>query len=54
MILQFLIVCIIVGALLYILSLAPIDATMKMIAKVVIVVAFLIYAIKLLAPFAGL
>lgn len=54
MILQFLIVCIIVGAALYLLGLLPIDATMKMIVKVIVIVAFAIYALKLLAPLAGL
>lgn len=54
MILQFLIVCIIVGAVLYILSLLPIDATLQLIIRVIVIVVFAIYAIKLLLPLAGL
>jgi len=50
---QFLIICIIVGAALYLLSRLPIDATMKTIIKVIVIVALVIYAIKLLAPLAG-
>jgi hypothetical protein len=53
MILQFLIVCIIVAAALYILSLLPIDATLQLIIRVIVIVGFAIYAIKLLAPLAG-
>jgi hypothetical protein len=54
MILQFLIVCIIVGAVIYIVGLLPIDATLKTIVKVVAIVALVIYALKLLLPLAGL
>jgi hypothetical protein len=54
MIQQFLIICIIVGAALYLVMLLPIDATVKTIIKVVVIVAFAIYALKLLVPLAGL
>jgi hypothetical protein len=47
--LNILIVLIVVGALLYIIQLAPIDATIKSIAKVIVVVFALIWALRLLA-----
>lgn len=50
---QFLILIIVAGALLYILSIAPIDGTLKQIAKVVIIVFILIVAIYLLVPMIG-
>lgn len=53
MILQLLIICIIVAAIIYSVGLLPIDATVKTIIKVVAIVALAIYAIKALAPLAG-
>jgi hypothetical protein len=50
MILQFLIVCIIVAAALYILSLLPIDATLQLIIRVIVIVGFAIYAISRRSP----
>jgi hypothetical protein len=47
--LNMLIVLLIVGALLYVISLAPIDATIKQIAKVIIIVFAIIWALRLLA-----
>ena len=47
--LNILIVLVIVGALLYIVNLAPMDGTIKSIAKVVIVVFALIWALRLIA-----
>ena len=46
--LQLLIAIIVVGAVLYILGLLPIDATFKKIAYVLIIVIFAIYAIQIL------
>jgi uncharacterized membrane protein YiaA len=54
MILQLLIICIIVGAVVYIVGLLPIDATLKTIIKVIAIVVLAIYAIKLLLPLAGI
>jgi hypothetical protein len=51
---QFLIVCVIAGAALYLLGLAPIDATIKRVIQVIVVVALIIMAIRLLLPMAGL
>jgi hypothetical protein len=53
-VLQLLILAIVVGAVIYIVRLLPIDATFKAIVTVIAVVVFAIYAIKLLAPMAGL
>ena len=47
--LNILIVLIIVGALLYVVNMAPMDATIKTIAKVVIVVFVIVWALRLLA-----
>lgn len=47
--LNILIVLLIVGALLYVLNLAPIDGTVKQIAKVIILVFAIIWALRLLA-----
>ena len=52
--LQLLILLIVVGAALYILQLVPIDATIKRIIQVIVIVILVIYAIKLLLPIAGL
>lgn len=51
---ELIIACIVVGALLYLLSILPIDATMKSVAQIIIIVVFAIYAIRFLAPMAGL
>lgn len=51
---QLLIIAIIVGAVVYVVRLLPIDATFKTIVTVIAVVVFAIYAIKLLVPMAGL
>lgn len=47
--LNILIVLLIVGALLYVVDLAPIDATIKTIAKVLVIVFAIIWALRLLA-----
>jgi hypothetical protein len=52
--LQLLIAFIVVGALLYILNLLPIDATMKRIAWVVVIVVFAIYVIRILFGAGGI
>jgi hypothetical protein len=53
-VIQFLIVLVILGAALYIISLLPIDATIKQIIQVIAVVAVVVYALKTLLPLAGL
>lgn len=52
--LQFIILCILVGAALYVANLLPIQPTLKTIINVVVIVAFAIYALRLLWPMAGL
>jgi hypothetical protein len=52
--LQLLIIAIIVGAVIYIVRILPIDDTFKAIVTVIAIVVFAIYAIKMLAPIAGL
>jgi hypothetical protein len=52
--LQLLIALVIVGAALYLLQLVPIDGTVKKIIQVIIIVVLVIYAIRVLLPFAGL
>jgi hypothetical protein len=52
--LQLLIAFIVVGALLYILNLLPIDPTMKRIAWVVVIVVFAIYVIRILFGAGGI
>ncbi len=52
--LQFIILCVVVGAALYVANRLPLDATIKMIINVVAVVVFAIYALRLLWPMAGL
>ena len=47
--LNILIVLLIVGALLYVVDLAPIDGTIKTIAKVLVVVCAMIWALQRLA-----
>ena len=49
---QFIIVCIVVGAVLYLAKLLPIDALFKTILTVIVVVVFAIYALRLLWPMA--
>lgn len=50
--LQFIIICIVVGAVLYLAKLLPIDATFKTILTVIVIVVFAIYALRLLWPLA--
>lgn len=52
--LEFIIALVIIGAALYILQLLPIDATVKRIIQVIVVVILVIYALQLLLPMAGL
>lgn len=54
MLLQLLILLIVVGALLYILNMLPIDATVKRIIQVIAIVILAVYLLKLLLPGAGL
>lgn len=49
-----LIVCVLVGAGLYLLSMAPIDETVKQIMRVVIIVVLLVYVIIFLANLLGM
>lgn len=53
-IVSLLILLIIVGAVLYLVSLLPIDATIKTIIYVVAIVVVAIYLLRALAPAAGL
>jgi Ca2+/H+ antiporter len=50
MLVQVLILVIVVGGLLYILNILPLDATIKAIGRVVILIMAALYAISLLAP----
>lgn len=54
MLLQFVIALIIVGALLYILRLLPIDATIKTVIQVLVIVFLVIWGLKILWPMAGI
>lgn len=54
MLIQLLIVAIIVGAIVYIVQLLPLNGTIKQVVIVAAVVILAIYAIKLIAPMAGL
>lgn len=54
MLLQLLIIAIIVGALVYVVQILPLNATIKQVVIVIAVVVLAIYAIRLLAPMAGL
>ena len=47
--LEILIALIVAGAILYIVQIAPIDATLKQIAKVIVIVFLLIWALRLIA-----
>jgi hypothetical protein len=51
---EFLIALVIVGAILYLLQLLPIDGTVKQIIQVIAIVFVVIWAIKVLLPAAGL
>lgn len=51
---SFLIALVIIGAILYLLQLIPIDGTIKQIIQVIVIVALVIYAIRILLPLAGL
>lgn len=51
---EFLIALVIVGAVLYLLQLLPIDATVKQIIQVIAIVFIVIWAIRTLLPVAGL
>ena len=51
---EFLIALVILGAILYIINLLPIDATVKRIIQVIAIVFIVIYAIKVLLPMSGL
>jgi hypothetical protein len=50
MLVQVLILVIVVGGLLYILNILPLDATIKAIGRVVVLIMAALYAISLLAP----
>lgn len=49
---EFIIVLVIIGAALYLLQLIPIDATIKKIIQVIVIVVLVIWAIRLLLPMA--
>lgn len=51
---ELLIALVIVGAVLYLLQLVPIDGTVKTIIQVIIIVFLVIWAIKILLPMAGI
>jgi len=51
---SFLIALVIIGAILYLLQLLPIDETVKKIIQVIAIVFIVIWAIKTLLPAAGL
>lgn len=51
---SFLILCVIVGAGLYLLQLIPMDAAIRSIVRVVAIVLLAVMAIKMLMPVAGL
>ena len=53
MLIQLLIAAIVIGAILYVLQMVPMDGRLKSIVTVVAIVIFAIYALKLLAPMAG-
>ena len=52
--LQFIIALVVVGAVLYFLPRAPLDETIKLIIKVVLVAAVIIRGLKLVWPMTGL
>lgn len=49
-----LILCVVVGAALYLLQLVPMDATVKQVIKVVVILILVVYVILFLATLAGL
>lgn len=53
LLLQLLIILVVVGAALYILKIVPLDGTIKTIIQVVIVVAVIIYLIRVFGPMVG-
>lgn len=53
MLLEFIIALVIVGAVLYLLKLIPIDETVKSVIQVIVIVVLVIWAIKILLPMAG-
>jgi hypothetical protein len=54
MLLHLIIALIVIGALLYIVQLLPIDATFKRVIQVIAIVAAVIWSLKVLMPVAGL
>ena len=54
MLLPILILLIVVGAVLYLIPYLPIDATIKRIIQVIVIVAAAIYLLKILLPASGL
>ena len=54
MLLQLIVALIVVGALLYLLQLVPIDATVKKVIQVIVIVFLVIWALKVFWPMAGL
>lgn len=52
--LEFIIALVIIGAVLYVLKLVPIDETIKTIIQIVVVVFLVIWAAKILLPMAGI
>ena len=52
--LQLIIMAIIVGAIVYVVQILPINDTIKQVVVIVAVVILAIYAIRILAPMAGL
>jgi hypothetical protein len=53
-VISFLIALVIIGAVLYLLQQIPIDATVKTVIQVIVIVVLVIYAIRILLPMAGL
>lgn len=54
MLLQVLILLLVVGAVLYLLNIIPIDGRIKQIIQVIVIVVVAIWLLKLLLPAAGL
>lgn len=52
--LEFLIALIVLGAILYVVSLLPIDGTIKRVIQIIAIVFICIWALKVLWPMAGL
>lgn len=51
---EFIIALVIVGAALYLLQLLPIDATIKRVIQVIVIVVLVVWALRFLLPMAGL